>query len=124
MKKIKLDENFPPVVLPLFQNERIDASSVFVQQLAGTSDDNLYQICKKEGRVIVTFDLDFANIIRFPSDDSAGIIVCRLRKKVNLDYIRHLCKVLVKLIEENELSGKLFIVEDGKVRVRRADQDL
>lgn len=123
MKKVKLDENFPPSFLSLFQNEIIDASSVHLQGISGTNDDNLYKICREEGRTIVTFDLDFANIIRYPANETAGIIVCRLRKKISLDYIRRLCKTLVKIISENDLTGKLLIVEDEKIRIRKSDND-
>jgi predicted nuclease of predicted toxin-antitoxin system len=122
MKKIKLDENFPPSFLPLFQSEVIDASSVYLQNISGADDNLVYKICREEKRTLVTFDLDFANIIRYPANDTAGIIVCRVRKKINLDYIKGLCSTLVKVISENELSGKLFIVEEDKVRIRKPDE--
>jgi predicted nuclease of predicted toxin-antitoxin system len=122
MKKIKLDENFPPGFLPIFQNELIDASSVYLQNISGADDNLVYKVCREEDRTLVTFDLDFANIIRYPADDTAGIIVCRIRKKINLEYIRELCMTLVKVISENELSGRLFIVEEHKVRIRKPDE--
>ena len=121
MKKIKLDENFPPGFLPIFQNELIDASSVYLQNISGADDNLVYKVCQEEDRTLVTFDLDFANIIRYPADDTAGIIVCRIRKKINLEYIRELCMTLVKVISENELTGRLFIVEEHKVRIRKPD---
>lgn len=123
MKKIKLDENFPPSLVSVFPAEIIDASSVLAQEISGTDDDNLYQLCLSEERTIVTFDLDFANIIRYPADKTQGIIVCRLRRKINLEDIRTLCKTLVKIISENDLAGNLFIIEEGKVRVRKPDTD-
>jgi predicted nuclease of predicted toxin-antitoxin system len=121
MRKIKLDENFPPSFLSLFQSETIDASSVYAQNISGADDNLVYKICQEEGRALVTFDLDFANIIRYPAHESAGIIVCRLRKKINLNDIQGLCKTLVKIISENELSDKLFIVEGEKIRIRKSD---
>lgn len=123
MKKIKLDENFPPAFLPLFQSEAIDASSVYLQNISGADDNLVFKICQEERRTLVTFDIDFANIIRYPTNNTAGIIVCRIRKKINLSYIRELCVVLVKIISENELSGKLLIVEEHKVRIRKPDED-
>lgn len=81
------------------------------------------QIFREEGRSLVTFDLDFANIVRYSAHETAGIIVCRLRKKINLDAIRDLCKTLVRVISKNELSGKLIIVEEKKIRIRRPDTE-
>lgn len=123
MKKIKLDENFPPAFLSLFQSDLIDASSVHLQNMSGADDNRVFNICCEENRTLVTFDLDFANIIRYPASGTAGIIVCRIRKKINLDYIRELCTTLVKIISENELPGKLFIVEENKVRIRKPEED-
>lgn len=43
MKKVKLDENFPPSFLSLFQNEIIDASSVHLQGISGTNDGKSFK---------------------------------------------------------------------------------
>lgn len=75
MKKIKLDENFPPSCVSLFAEKGFDASSVLHQALSGTHDDNLYIICKEEERILVSFNLDFANIIRYPAEQTKGILV-------------------------------------------------
>jgi predicted nuclease of predicted toxin-antitoxin system len=105
MKKIKLDENFPPAAVEIFQAQQIDASSVFKQRLQGSEDDKIFSICKNEGRILVTFDLDFANIIRYPAYKSPGIIIVRSRKKLNINSIKSLCKKLVKIISENETKS-------------------
>lgn len=122
MKKIKLDENFPPTFLTLFQNDLIDASSVYLQNLSGSDDNLIYNVCREEERTLITFDVDFANIIRYPAEETSGIIVCRIRKKIDLAYIRELCVILVKIISENDLNGKLFIVEENRVRIRKPDE--
>jgi predicted nuclease of predicted toxin-antitoxin system len=58
MKKIKLDENFPPSLVHIFRLHGIDASSVHEQNMNGTDDDKLFEICIAEERAIITFDLD------------------------------------------------------------------
>jgi len=119
MKKIKLDENFLPVSVEIFKKAKINAASVLDQKLSSTPDDNLYKVCISEKRALVTFDLDFANIIRFPSQNTPGIIVCRLRKETSLAEINMLCNTLISLITSNDLEGKLFIVEHHRIRIRR-----
>jgi len=42
MKKIKLDENFPPDFIHIFESAGIDASSVLKQKISGIDDDNLF----------------------------------------------------------------------------------
>jgi predicted nuclease of predicted toxin-antitoxin system len=121
MKKIKLDENFPPAMVDIFLKRKIDASSVYLQQLNGTDDDRVFDICINEGRALVTFDLDFANILRYPSDKTPGIIIARSKRKINLAGISSLCDRLATLIAKEDIAGKLFIVEETKVRVRKPD---
>ena len=122
MKKIKLDENFPPSAVEIFRKKKIDASSVFEQRLSGSDDDKVFNVCKKEKRVLVTFDLDFANILRYPSNNTSGIIIARHKKKINLVGIASLCKRLALLITQEEITGKLFIVEETKIRVRKPEE--
>jgi predicted nuclease of predicted toxin-antitoxin system len=122
MKKIKLDENFPPDLIEIFETAGIDASSVLKQKISGIDDDNLYTLCIKEERVIVSFDLDFSNIIRYPADKTPGIIVCRIRKKMTLEDIKNLCSKLVLVIKSTELEGKLIIVEGNKIRIRKPEE--
>ena len=120
MKKIKLDENFPPYLIGIFETAGIDASSVLKQEISGIDDDNLYLLCIKEKRVIVSFDLDFASIIRYPAGNTQGIIVCRIREKMTLEDIKNLCSKLVLVVKSTELEGKLIIVEGNKIRIRKS----
>lgn len=122
MKRIKLDENFPPVTVDIFRDRKIDASSVYEQQLNGAEDDKIYRVYVEEKRTLITFDLDFANIIRYPSDKTPGIIIARNKSKLNLSGITLLCKRLALLIEKEDLADKLFIVEETRVRIRKPDE--
>jgi predicted nuclease of predicted toxin-antitoxin system len=121
MKKLKLDENFPPSLVSIFRENNIDASSVF-EQVCGSDDDNVFDVCLNEERALVTFDLDFANIIRYPAAQAHGIIVIRSKKKMSIVEISNICVKIVSLISHNHLAGKLFIVEDSKVRIRSSEE--
>ena len=43
----------------------------------GWTDEDLFRACAAEGRALVSFDLDFANPLRFDPADNAGVIVLR-----------------------------------------------
>ncbi len=79
-------------------------------------DDELIEACRVEGRVLVTLDLDFSNVLRFPPGYYAGIVVLRIPHPVSLDAIRERARVLLKAAEREELSGRLWIVEQARVR--------
>jgi len=36
------------------------------EKLSGTSDERLFEICIAEGRCLISLDLDFADVVRFP----------------------------------------------------------
>ena len=73
--KVKLDENLGNRAIELFREARRDVATVSEQDLGGTSDGGLIEVCQMEDRVLVTLDLDFSNVLRFPPERYAGIAV-------------------------------------------------
>jgi predicted nuclease of predicted toxin-antitoxin system len=63
--KLKLDENLGHAIHELFKGHGHDAASVFDQQMTSATDRNLIEACKREGRCLVTLDLDFGNPLLF-----------------------------------------------------------
>lgn len=90
----KIDENLHEDAALILRQNGHDAVSVFEQQLRGASDVALGQICHREGRVILTQDLDFANILAFPPDQYAGIIVLRLHDPSRMSVLTALRRLL------------------------------
>ena len=64
--RFKLDENPPVELADMFRKAGHDAVTVLDQDLAGARDADLASVCVREGRIIVTFDMDFANIRTYP----------------------------------------------------------
>jgi predicted nuclease of predicted toxin-antitoxin system len=76
--KFKLDENLSPTLASGFLATGHEAHSVLEQALGGASDQRVIEVCRLENRALITLDLDFANIQRYPPPHYAGIIVLRL----------------------------------------------
>jgi predicted nuclease of predicted toxin-antitoxin system len=116
MLRFKVDENMPAEAAALLAGAGHDALTVPQQKLGGQSDPNIAAVCQQEGRVIVTLDLDFADIRTYPPADYPGIIVLRLFR---LDKPRILAAVqrLLPVLEHEPLTGKLWIVEDARLRI-------
>ena len=85
--KFKIDENLPIEVGESLRNEGYDSVTVLNQNLSGTSDTNLAEICLKERRILVTLDIDFADIRTYPPEKYAGIIVLRLKRQDKLHVL-------------------------------------
>ena len=116
--KLKLDENFDVRLVP--RNEGFDADAVTAEDLTGSSDETIYDTCKTVGRTLVTLDLDFANPLRFPPEDSEGIVVVRPPKAV-LSSIRATLWSVIAQLKTGAVKGKLWIVEARRIREHDPD---
>ena len=76
--KFKLDENLSPSLATLFAAAGHEAHSVTEQKLNGQPDERVIDVCGREQRAPLTFDLDFSNIHAYPPHRYAGIAVLRL----------------------------------------------
>jgi len=115
--KFKLDENLPLASADVFNQAGHDASSVYGQNLTGSPDTKLAQICRKEERVLVTLDLDFSDIRVYPPDRYSGIIVLRLQHQ-DARTVIDVCRRLLPIFEQEPINGRLWIVDERRVRIR------
>jgi len=76
--KIKLDENLPKALAALLRAAGHDVATLVEETLGGADDPQIIQATASEGRLLMTFDLDFADIRRYPIGSHAGIVVFRL----------------------------------------------
>jgi predicted nuclease of predicted toxin-antitoxin system len=60
--KFKVDENLPVECAEYLQAAGYDAETVDAEALSGSPDTVLFDHCRKEDRILVTLDLDFANV--------------------------------------------------------------
>lgn len=65
----------------LLRDAGYDATTVVNQGFGGSGDPGIASLCRNEDRVLVTLDMDFADIRTYPPDQCSGLIVVRLRKQ-------------------------------------------
>ncbi len=115
--KFKTDENFHPDAAELLRKHGHDVLTVWDQNLRGASDDKLTAICSKEQRAMITLDLDFADIMAYPPGEFPGLIVLRLKDQSRKSILSVMEGIISLLISE-PLPGKLWLVDEKKVRIR------
>ena len=115
--RLKLDENLPDELTELFINAGRDASTVRHQRIGGATDGAIAAICQTEGRAIVTMDLDFADIRAYPPQLYPGVLVFRLESQAR-EHLLRVAANLLPTLSEHALSGKLWIVEESRIRIR------
>jgi predicted nuclease of predicted toxin-antitoxin system len=122
--KFKLDENFGTRTQQLFLAAGHDVSTVGSQGLCGCPDRRLFEICGRENRCLVTLDINFGDVTRFPPDRSAGVVVLRPPRNPTLPILESLVSALLRALGDRPLAGRLWMVEPGRIRVHQTEAEL
>lgn len=119
--KFKLDENFGTRTQELFRSLGHDVETVRSQNLQGCSDQHLFEVCCSENRCLVTLDLDFADVVRFPPSRSSGIVVIRVPHNPSLALLEQMARQFLGAAEQFTIEKRLLIVEVGRIRIHESD---
>ena len=115
--RFKLDENIPRHAEILLRTAGHDVESALAERLGGSPDSLLLDACRREARVLVTFDLDFADIRVYPGPSHAGIWVLRPPRQSSESALK-LLRGALTLLESETIQGRLCIVEINRIRIR------
>jgi predicted nuclease of predicted toxin-antitoxin system len=115
--KFKLDENLPSELGALLRQSGHDAHSVRDEHLEGSTDTAIAQACHFERRVLITLDLDFADIRLYPPQQSSGIIVLRLARQDKNTVLAIIPRAL-ELLQTERIAQRLWIVDESRTRIR------
>lgn len=81
-------------------------------------DEEIFRKAKEEGRVILTFDLDFGDIIAASHEQSVSVIIFRMEDERPAAINARLVQILTESTEAL-LRGAIILVEDWRYRVRQ-----
>ena len=71
--KFKTDENLPVEAALTLREFGLDAQTVGEESLAGATDEVVSARARAESRILITLDMDLANIRAYPPEHHAGI---------------------------------------------------
>jgi predicted nuclease of predicted toxin-antitoxin system len=115
--KFKIDENLPVEIAILFRGNGYDAMTILEQQMGGEKDNVVSQVCQAENRILITLDLDFADIRAYPPKDYPGIIILRFSRQ-DKPYILSQIPKLLEFLAQTTIDRQLWIVDENQVRIR------
>jgi len=115
--KFKIDENLPLEFASILREAGFEAVTVGDEMLSGAADSALLERCRAETLVLVSLDLDFANIQAHPAGTHAGIIVFRSKSQDKWKLVSLLNRLL-PVLGRRSPEGQLWIVQPDRVRFR------
>jgi len=114
--KFKLDENFGRSIQEVLEQSGHDARTVQEEHLQGAADPKIFEAAKSEGRILITMDHGFGNVLLYDHTEAAGVAVINPPGRPTLALLRLLTVTLLKGLAEGEIRGRLWIVEPGRIR--------
>lgn len=115
--RFKLDENIPGDASAVLRAAGHDVSTALDERLGGCTDDRVSLAAREEARVLVTLDLDFADIRAYPPASHAGVWVLRPTIQ-SVEMLVSLVRGALALAASEVVTARLWIVEPGQVRIR------
>jgi len=114
-----VDANLPRSIVPLLLKCGHDVEFARDTGLAAASDQDVAARAKLTDAVLLTRDLDFANIREFPPEDYAGLVVLRLPDDATAIMITGIVERFINVPAfVGAVRGRVAIVEVDRVRFR------
>jgi len=112
-----IDEDVPRSTTRVLRDAGFDVINVHEAGLQGKNDDLVFAAAQREERLLITCDMGFSNILKFPPSENHGILVVRVPDSEPIAVFNREVLNAIQEVGEN-LLRHLAIVEIGKVRLR------
>ena len=103
-------------VIDAYGHEAVDVRDI---GMMSAGDEDIVQYANDEKLCLLSADLGFADLRRYPPSRYHGIVIMRLPRHATTSFITRLLSAFLARIDTfPELRGRLAIVELGRVRFR------
>ena len=119
--KIKIDENLSAAIAEALVRLGHDAETVAQEKLDGYSDDALWREVVREGRFLITKDVEFADARRATAPDSPGIMLVRMGDSDMEEIAARVIKVFTTE-DVDRWAGRSVSINHVRVRVHPDDK--
>lgn len=114
-----LDANIPYSALTVFEELKLESAHARDVGLSRASDREIANYAKKNGSILLTKDLEFANTKLFPFRSHEGLIIVRLPKLFKAIQFINILRNFLTSININDLNNAVAIVKPGRYRIRK-----
>ena len=120
MPKFVIDEDMPRSTARALVEEGYEVKDVRDHGYRGSSDAEIYRFAQEEGAILLTGDLGFGSILKFPLGKHFGIVVARFPNDMRPWEINKRILDGLKDLSGSDFKGNLIILEPKRIRIRRA----
>jgi predicted nuclease of predicted toxin-antitoxin system len=115
--KLKLDENLSLKLKESLSYLDHDVSTAADENLLSQSDAVIAAAASREGRVLLTLDVEFGNLKKYPPGTHPGIILFRPKRMGPL-AVNSFVEDFFRQTDARRLAGCIVVVETSRTRVR------
>lgn len=115
--KFKIDENLPVEFVNVLDSTGYVAMTALEQGLEGKADSEVINKCLEEKFILVTLDLDFADIKLYPPHKYPGLMIIRAKNQDKWHLIE-VFRSIIPNLKHDKIKGTLWIVEERQIRIR------
>jgi predicted nuclease of predicted toxin-antitoxin system len=116
--KLKLDENLSRHLKPVLEALQHDVATVAEEGLLSQPDPVIGAAAKSEERMLLTLDLEFADMRKYRPGTHPGVLLFRPRSFGPL-AVNHFVEDFLRENDLESFRGCVVIIEPARVRVRR-----
>ncbi len=116
--KLKLDENLSRHLKQILCNLRHDVTTAAEEGLLSKTDAAVAAAAKNDGRILLTLDVEFGDVRKYPPGTHPGIVLFRPRSFGPATVNRFVAD-FVRDTDLRLLSGCVVIADTDRIRVRR-----
>ena len=118
MLKFLVDESAGKKLSGFLQERGFNVNFV-TDILPGAADKEVLEFAENEGRVLITNDKDFGELVFRFRRPSSGVILLRLKIDSPLNRQKHISALIDKI--PDKLESHFIAVSEGKTRIRKLE---
>jgi len=116
--KIFADQCIHADVIKALREEGFKVETASEADMSKSSDEEIFNYVLETSQVLLTFDHDFGNILRFDIKGSQGVVIFYLDQRLSRETIESRVVKFFSDFEEDDLTGRLLTISaTGQVRV-------
>lgn len=122
MARFLIDEDLPRSIAETIKrigHEALDSRDL---GLRGKTDREVFAYAQKKRAILLTADLGFASMVRFPLGTHRGIVVLRNTYRLTTPTLQKVLSDGLRALSEPDFAGTLIIISPEKIRIRRKDK--